>query len=426
MEKVRINKKNLSLKNYFIYLVAITVSLILCSSAISVYLCSLLQKKVIPDSQEVWLLVEAIYADGTVSEIKQRVPYNNKTPLFILEEGAGKEIEDTDVKYTIEKIQSSYENLTSKRKIIYQVVNALKVILPIIYSLIGVSSCAWWFYRKKLEIPLNVLSDATQNISNNNLEFSISYESQDEMGELCNAFEKMRQTLYENNRELWNIIEERKNLQASVAHDLRNPITIIKGYAEYLLFYIENGNFNKEKVTGIASNMVTTAKRMERYTESIRHINSLEALDIKKEKCNVTFLLEEIAEDFRMVAIRENLAFHFTSKITQCEGRVDRQILFRILENIFMNAIRYAQTMVVMNCTMVEDILTIEIIDDGMGFEEDILRGNGRNVYEKDEAGEHLGMGLKISKILCMKHNGSCEIVNQKGGGAKVSIHIKL
>ena len=57
---------------------------------------------------------------------------------------------------------------------------------------------------------------------------------QDELGRLCAAFEKMRQTLYENNRQMWSMLEERRALQASVAHDLRNPIAIMTGYVEYL------------------------------------------------------------------------------------------------------------------------------------------------------------------------------------------------
>jgi nitrate/nitrite-specific signal transduction histidine kinase len=86
----------------------------------------------------------------------------------------------------------------------------------------------------KLSVPLKLLSEATKQISAQNLDFSLHYNCTDEMGKLCSSFEQMRSTLHENFREMWNILEERKLLQASIAHDLRNPIAVIEGYTEYL------------------------------------------------------------------------------------------------------------------------------------------------------------------------------------------------
>lgn len=79
-------------------------------------------------------------------------------------------------------------------------------------------------YHKILEPPITVLMDATAHIQDRDLNFQITFDGQDELGQLCTAFEKMRQTLYENNRQLWSMLEERRALQASVAHDLRNSI----------------------------------------------------------------------------------------------------------------------------------------------------------------------------------------------------------
>ena len=91
---------------------------------------------------------------------------------------------------------------------------------------------AEWFYHKVLEPPITVLMEATAHIQDRDLNFQITFDGQDELGRLCAAFEKMRQTLYENNRQMWSMLEERRALQASVAHDLRNPIAIMTGYVE--------------------------------------------------------------------------------------------------------------------------------------------------------------------------------------------------
>ena len=136
--------------------------------------------------------------------------------------------------YRIERIESSYSMLSPKAKTAYRASQVCMVLLPFLFAVMGITLCAWWFYRRILEPPITVLMDATTHIQDRDLSFQIDFSGQDELGQLCAAFEKMRQALYENNRQMWNMLEERRALQASVAHDLRNPLAIISGYVEYL------------------------------------------------------------------------------------------------------------------------------------------------------------------------------------------------
>lgn len=71
-------------------------------------------------------------------------------------------------------------------------------------------------------------------IAENNLDFKIIYDKEDELGKLCVSFEKMRQALQESNEEMWRQMEERKRLNAAFAHDLRTPLTVLKGQSELL------------------------------------------------------------------------------------------------------------------------------------------------------------------------------------------------
>lgn len=91
------------------------------------------------------------------------------------------------------------------------------------------------FYLWKMKKPLRVLNQAARKISDNDLNFLIDYIGQDELGRLCQAFESMRQELEQNNRKLWNSMEERKRLNAAFAHDLRTPLTVLQGHADILL-----------------------------------------------------------------------------------------------------------------------------------------------------------------------------------------------
>lgn len=422
MGKMRDRFNRMSLKSSFVTMVAVAVFIILVTSALSVYICMYLQNLILPASNEAWLTVWTEYKDGTVSEAKQRIEFNCRTELYQLIDEGGQDEQAVSTSYNIEKINNSVAMLSPKRKVAYQILVIAMVILPVIYSLIGVTFCAWYFYRNKLEPPLNILSAATNQICNHNLDFAVSYDSGDEMGQLCRAFEQMRKALYENNQELWNMVEERKELQASVAHDLRNPIAILKGYAEYLQQCTCNGKLNLDKVSGIADNLIKVARRMERYTNSIQDINNLESLEIKKITCILPEMIEEIAKDFYVVALLNHLHFSFVNTAKPGEITVDKQVLYRVLENIFMNAIRFAKTRIQMQCSMNHQKLSICITDDGDGFSEETLQK--RKLFLEDLTGEHMGMGLLVSRILCKKHGGSCSIDNLKEGGAKVLIEI--
>ena len=134
-------------------------------------------------------------------------------------------------------------------------------------------------------MPLSLLSGAAESIAHQDLDFVLDYDCGDELGALCSSFEKMRGVLCENNKAMWRMLEERKLLQASVAHDLRNPIAIVGGYAEYLKKGLETGEMNREKILHIVENMDLAAKRLEQYTESVGQLNKSEERVLKKAAC---------------------------------------------------------------------------------------------------------------------------------------------
>lgn len=432
MEKVkkrRISKisRGTSLKSSFFGAMLFTVAVIIILSAGAIWGCSYLQKLLLPDSEEIYLNITTVYDDGTEETFWQRMEFGSEQPLGkleVLEDGQAVAERKGITRYSVDKVENSYQNLSPKRKLAYSVLSYAMIMLPALFSVVGVLVCALRFYKKKLDPPIRLLSSATENIANENLDFSIDYDSRDEMGGLCASFEKMRKALSDNNRALWAMVEERRMLQASVAHDLRNPIAIIKGYTEYLQDTVHAGRLSDERLLHTLSNMQTTADRLGRYTDSILEIHQVEDLEIHRENYNLPVVLREITEAFVMLARQEGLTADIRMNVPSCQVMLDKQMLCRILENIFSNAVRFAKESIEVVFTMENSMLSAVISDDGPGFSEKILKKQNQYMMTTDASGGHMGMGLTVSRILCTKLGGSLKLSGSARGGAEVEVRV--
>ena len=424
MEKI---KKPKSIKRDFIWAVAVTMLIVFASSALTIYGCYRIQKAILPDSQNIWLYTQTVMADGTVSEAKSRFTLGIPSGVSMLVPAkAGGEAALADTEFTIERIESSFSELRPKQQLLYRAVSISMVGLPFIYSVIGIVLCAWWFYRKKLSPPIQILADAAKHIREQDLGFTVSYDSNDELGRLCTAFEEMRQVLYDNNRQLWGMIEERRILQASVAHDLRNPIAIIKGYVEYMQQCQTDGGLDDGELRHTLSNLAITAKRLEHYTNYIRDLNAIEETETAYSVVRLPDFLRNAVESLSHMAGQHGLELECHSTVPECQVKLDEQIFYRIVENIFSNAIRYARSKVTFRYSFADGILTLCIMDDGMGFSKKMLRKRDTLFYSEDATGEHMGLGLAISRVLSQKHGGNIEFSNIKPNGACVTVRLAV
>ena len=413
------------MKTAFIWAVAVTMFFVFAASALTIYGCYRIQKAILPDSQEVWLNTRTVIADGRVLEGGQRVILDEPVEVNILVPfGADVTLENT--KFIIERIESGFSTLRPKQQLLYRVTGISMVVLPFVYSIIGIMLCAWWFYRRELSPPIQVLADATKHIREQDLDFMVDYNRNDELGRLCMAFEEMRQALYNNNRQLWNMIEQRRILQASVAHDLRNPIAIVEGYVEYMQQCLADGNLNDEELRHTLSNLGVTAKRLEHYTDYIRDLNAVEETETKYSVVQLPDFLRRATESLSFLAEQHSLEIAYHSAISECQVKLDEQIFYRIVENIFSNAVRYAKSKVNFEYFLTNGMLVISISDDGKGFSRTMLRKKNTFLYSEDKTGEHMGLGLATSRALSQKHGGSLELSNITSSGACVTIKLAV
>lgn len=278
------------------------------------------------------------------------------------------------------------------------------------------------YYRVKLRKPLRILSNAATRIAGNDLDFVIHYERNDEFGKLCAAFEKMRFSLEESNKDMWRQIDERKRLNASFSHDMRTPLTVLEGNIDILMKYESSGQLSKEDISEIYSVMDLQLQRLHRYVASMNQLQSLEDIPISVKTVQVEELVRALKNTAGIICSAKELIF--VNEIKAKTVNVDTEIVLQVFENIVSNAMRYANSTIEVRCKKRGQKLVITVSDDGQGFDPDTIGIATDPFYttEKKSEVQHFGLGLNISKVLCQRHNGDIELQNLKTGGACVSV----
>ena len=388
MDKIKYLRLNLSLrKSLVLYLVVFVIlAIILCTATISI-------------------------CNNTVNMIQASYPPSGEKYYLTNEQGErlgdGAYIGNTPVIFSEE----------DERTI------ALLELLPLIaapvYSALCMIAAVLLFYKNKLKKPLTELRAASEKISSNDLSFSIEYSSKDELGQLCHSFEIMRTALANNFSEMWRQVEERKQLNAAFAHDLRTPLTVLKGYNEML-------QTNEDKQTReIAATMEKHISRMEAYVSSMSSLRRMEDTQPEYKVIPLQPFLSSLYESAKIVCTQNGKELFLQNHILLSQLSLDHTFISQVCNNLISNAVRYAQTAVTLSFTLHDNGLLLSISDNGKGFDKNSLQ-RAANPYFTEESNhsEHFGLGLYICRLLCEHHNGYLKIENTSSG-ALVSAYFK-
>ncbi|MCY9591010.1 sensor histidine kinase [Paenibacillus chitinolyticus] len=297
------------------------------------------------------------------------------------------------------------------------------IALVLLTVAVGIVLMASLFYRWKLRKPLDILMKASEKISSDDLGFRISYDGKDEMGELCRAFEIMRGQLEKNYTTLWRSIEERKQLNAIFAHDLRTPLSVLKGNFEFLSTYLPQNKISEEKLLDMIQTMSVHIVRLEKYTEAMSSIQKMEDMPIHSHSIEMDQLIALLNESARQIIGQYGRTFNTSIASDSQSISVDTHLVLQVFENITANAARFASGLVRIHYCVKMGYLSITVLDDGTGFSEADLHKAMLPFYrgEVSNANEHHGMGLYTCKILCEKHEGNLQIDNGPSGGGQVT-----
>lgn len=317
------------------------------------------------------------------------------------------------------------QNSTAQAALLADIISLVQIILPILIYIIALFTTASMFYHLKLKEPLKILTQGAACIIDTNLDFTIETTSQDELGQLCTAFETMRKTLLENNYTLWRQAEERKRLNAAFSHNLRNPVTVLKGSIKLALKNIEDITTASNPFTDHLLRMESYTNRIEQYVETMSSIQKLEDITLQPELVKWDNLISELKNMLCFVREDTQKQIQFTPAKYEKNILIDKSVLFQIAENLVSNALRFAAARIDILCSISSGKLLLSVTDDGCGFPEKLLQ-NGIQPFQKgNEDMGHFGMGLYTCELLCQKHDGNITLKNNPTG-ATVSIILTI
>lgn len=303
------------------------------------------------------------------------------------------------------------------------VLSVLQIVLPMVCVISALLLAAAVFYHVKLKKPLADLQSAAGRIREEDLDFSLAKHGNDELGELSAAFEAMRAELLRNKRDLWRQMEERKRLNAAFSHDLRNPVTVLKGCAKMLQKSVDGGDLSAQGARDTVALIAQYAGRIEDYVEAMSAAQKLEDLKCEREQVDWLAFAGEMESGLSMLLADTEKEMIFSHSETGGHIWLDKSIVQNTAENLVGNALRYARSALSVALTLDDEYLEVRVADDGPGFSATILDRGAEPFLRDDNAAEpeHFGMGLYVCRLLCEKHGGGLTLQNTPNGACAVA-----
>jgi signal transduction histidine kinase len=306
------------------------------------------------------------------------------------------------------------DHFTPADRTIYNILGFLSIGVYPICFIFCIVATSILFYKRHMQKPLAILDHAAGQIADNNLDFKIVYDKEDELGKLCASFEKMRQALQESNEEMWRQMEERKRLNAAFSHDLRTPLTVLKGQSELLRQYAPQ--MTAEKLSDTSEMMHRHIVRLEEYVQTMGELQRLEDIEIVRHSITLGALCRQLEETGEAVCDKKGFSYEVIGN-RDSGLNIDASIVMRVYENLLANAVRFAKEKIMVSAESQEGYLYLTVSDDGAGFAKKDLENATKPFYKtvRETDNEHFGMGLNICKILCEKHGGYIRLSNRDG-----------
>ena len=328
---------------------------------------------------------------------------------------------------TVEELTRAAELFSIQvREYISDLVFVVCLVVPII-----VICLVLWIYHSVVT-PIHMLQVAAQNIKNGNLDFEVEVHNQDEIGELCEDFEEMRKRLKDNAEEKLRSEQQNKELISNISHDLKTPITAIKGYVEGLIDGVAD---TPEKQNKYLQTVYSKAIDMDRLINELSFYSKIDTNKIPYtfHRINVVGYFEDCAEDLGRELEDEHIGFTYENSVDHSVQMIaDAEQIKRVINNIVGNSKKYSdksEKEIHMTVKDVGDFVQIEIEDNGRGIAAKDLPYIFDRFYRTDASRNSSkggsGIGLSIVKKIMEDHGGKIWVSSKEGVGTTMYLVLR-
>jgi signal transduction histidine kinase len=275
------------------------------------------------------------------------------------------------------------------------------------------------FLARSLAQPLRDLTAATHAMAQGNLKQQVPVRSADEVGELASAFNQMSADLARAN-------QSRKQMTADIAHDLRNPLTVIGGYLESLRDGILKPTPQR------FDTLYTEVRHLQRLVEDLRLLSLADAgeLVLQRQPVNPMDLLEHATAAYQHQAQQQGLQLEVQAEGLLSEISLDPERMEQVLGNLISNALRYTQAggTIRLAASQAAGQVMLSVQDDGSGIAPEILPHIFERSYRGDVSrqGSESGLGLAIARSIVELHGGRIGVESTPGAGSRFWILLPL
>ena len=302
------------------------------------------------------------------------------------------------------------------------------IILILILTALGLCT---WTYRGVMT-PLIQLKEATKNIKEGNLDFTIEKTGVDEIGDLCDDFEEMRKRLKESAEEKVAFDKENKELISNISHDLKTPITAVKGYVEGIMDGVAD---TPEKMDRYIRTIYNKANEMDRLINELTFYSKIDTNRIPYtfNKIHISDYFEDCVDELSVELDSSGISLTYFNYLEEDAVVIaDAEQLKRVINNIISNSLKYMnKPKGVINIRLrdVGDFIQIEIEDNGKGIAQKDLANIFERFYRTDASRNSSkcgsGIGLSIVKKIMEDHGGQVWATSKEGTGTTMYLALR-
>ncbi|WP_373229327.1 ATP-binding protein [Cohnella sp.] len=279
--------------------------------------------------------------------------------------------------------------------------------------------------------PLKALQRAAEEIKEGNLDYQVNPKSKDEIGKLSVAFEEMRVKLKESVELQLQYEENRKELISNISHDLKTPVTAIKGYVEGIMDGVTD---SPDKLDRYVKTIYSKTVDMDRMIDELFLISKLDLgkLPFHFEKVDIGAYIQDCAQEITFDMEKRGIKLELTALPEEAVLiKADREKLKRVLVNILENAMKYmdkSDGKISLRVIVQDGKAVVSVKDNGQGISKDALPHIFDRFYRVDPSRNTStggsGLGLAIAKQIIEEHDGLIWAESETGKGTTVYISL--